>query len=553
MAHNKLIVSTIQQKNEEYQKVDIDLFEYLENTGSKAPVLVVSDIILPKGKRNPLPDFSGIFTDSVIFNSNDWRITNQSKLPGGISELICLYSIASLDDLIGVLPDSVNTVHVRNKILNNITKDTIESAQRFTSVYPAVSVFDERRNSLQQRIAELSNDKEPVLVEQKKDKKNTKNNTPIKTDEWISKDDFINCVRAEGQFSELNDECLERYFKMARSKKSGLNITSIDMLRSDGVQVSCVKKQDMYLIVKYIYEALTQAQKQKEKTVKSREKAVVSQDTLSQPTSNNSEQGCYFDAKKVVKTKVNKYIHKQIIDSIHNGNRAIFLKVLQTIDLLNVIPTDTKGNKVCYINDKNVLVPIPDLKLKSVKCICQAMPNNNAARIVWAIQGNDLIAFEYFAKHEDSRAEVAYKECIRKIQLNNIPDIKDCKNVKDLIEEYSNTDDQSILDNSNKKSNSSKNKKICKSNKTSDTSQWSDVTSVAYEIHEQYLDTKIAVMRLILKLEAEENTDKKIQYADSLAELLRLQKGLEEDETKLKKANKTILDIQRKLEQQKKR
>ena len=193
-----------------------------------------------------------------------------------------------------------------------------------------------------------------------------------------------------------------------------------------------------------------------------------------------------------------------------------------------------------------MLVPIPELKLKSVRCICQAMPNNNGARIVWAIQGENLIAFEYFAKHGYNKAETAYKECIRKIQLNDIPDIKDCINVKDLIEEYINTDDQDGLDDSNKKNNSSKNNK-------SDASQWADVTSVAYQVQEQYLNTKKDVTYLIMKLETEKNTNTKIQYADSLIKLLKLQKDLEENKAELKKANEIILDIQRKLELHKKR
>lgn len=56
-----------------------------------------------------------------------------------------------------------------------------------------------------------------------------------------------------------------------------------------------------------------------------------------------------------------------------------------------------------------------------------------------------------------------------------------------------------------------------------------------------------------MKLETEKNTNNKIQYADSLLKLLKLQKDLEENKAELKKANEIILDIQRKLELHKKR
>ena len=93
--------------------------------------------------------------------------------------------------------------------------------------------------------------------------------------------------------------------------------------------------------------------RKKETAVKNTQiKTAVQQNTLLQPTPDNSEQCCYFGTKKVVKTTVHKYVQKQIIDSIQNGDKGTFLKVLQTIDLLNVIPTDTKGSKVCYINEK---------------------------------------------------------------------------------------------------------------------------------------------------------------------------------------------------------
>ena len=87
----------------------------------------------------------------------------------------------------------------------------------------------------------------------------------------------------------------------------------------------------------------------------------------------------------------------------------------------------------------------------------------------------------------------------------------------------------------------------------SDTSQWADGTSVAYQVQEQYLNTKKDVTYLIMKLETEKNTNNKIQYADSLIKLLKLQKDLEENKAELKKANEIILDIQRKLELHKKR
>lgn len=160
MARDKLNV-TIERKTDQdniYEKVDVDLFEYLQNSQNSESILVVSDIRLPKAKKRSVPNFSNVVMSSKIFDAGDWCINTDSVLPSGMSELICLHPISSIGDLIGVLPASVQIVRVRNSVLNNVgKKEDISIAKSFVEFYPDVIVYDERGQTLFQKKSENRN------------------------------------------------------------------------------------------------------------------------------------------------------------------------------------------------------------------------------------------------------------------------------------------------------------------------------------------------------------------------------------------------------------
>lgn len=433
MARDKLKITILQEKEGVYENVDIDLFDFLENSSKSEPILVVSDIHLPKGKKRPLPNFSKVYSDAKIFDSGDWRITPDSVLPNGISELICLHSISSIGDLIGVLPHSTEIVRVRNNIFNNIgKKEDVSIAKSFIELYPDVVVYDERGNTLAQITSEkldLKNKKTSVAPKQ-----DTAEiiRLPVKTPEWICAEDFVKYVTENNILTQLSKEELKRYFQQARSAKARLNLESCQMWLADDVQVSCVKAKDIDKIVQYIQKqeaAKAAPKKTEEKTpVKKTAKTTVNTETSTQETPRT----CCLKEKTVEKTEIKKYFTKKVKKQIPKN---AMLDVLKTIKKVNINPGATKGENVFYIDDNGDMCSLPTLEFKTAKCLCQALPNNNAARIVWALKGDIMVAINFFKNHGGDKEANVYKQYIRNITDKDVPNIDECISVEDLIKE----------------------------------------------------------------------------------------------------------------------
>ena len=580
MARDKLKIKILQEKEGVYEKVDIDLFDFLENSSESEPILVVSDISLPKGKIRPLPNFSKVYSDAKIFNSGVWRITPDSVLPNGISELICLYSISSIGDLIGVLPHSTKTVRVRNSILTSVMKTDkeFELAQKFIQQHPGVSVIDKHGNTLAQITSEkldLKNEKTSVAPKQ-----DTAEiiRLPKKTPDWICADDFVKYVKENNILTQLGKEELKRYFKQARSAKAGLNLESCQMWLADDVQVSCVKAKDIDKIVKYIQQqeaAKAAPKKTEEKTpVKKTAKTTANTETSTQETPRT----CCLKEKTVEKTEIKKYMKKSVKKAVEKkcGNNKVFQDFLQTINNVNLMPRETDTN-ILNINDQGVISPISSLDFKCGTCISQPLPNSNAARVIWVIKGNDLIAIKYFPSH-DGKNQLEYKNYFRNIPDEDIPEIEDCIDIQTLIHDSGNTpppgggngDDDN--DNKTKKKpqiesheeNSAETPTdIIKSfevetatepdaapsepndvaNQETESKKWVDITSVAYEFNQEYNLTQRKADRLVRGISEEKDISKKIKYANVLVELLKAQKRLEEKIKKLEEINRAIKEL----------
>ncbi len=579
MARDKLNIRILQEKEGVYENVDIDLFDFLENSSDSEPILVVSDIHLPKGKKRPLPNFSKVYSDAKIFNSGDWRITPDSVLPNGISELICLYSISSIGDLIGVLPHSTEIVRVRNNIFNNIAKkEDVSIAKSFIELYPDVVVYDERGNTLAQITSEkldLKNEKTSVAPKQ-----DTAEiiRLPKKTPDWICADDFVKYVKENNILTQLSKEELKRYFQQARSPKAGLNLESCQMWLPDDKQVSCVKAKYIDKIVKYIQQqeaAKAAPKKTEEKTpVKKTAKTTVNTETSTQEIPRT----CCLKEKTVEKTEIKKYMKKSVKKAVEKkcGNNKVFQDFLQTINNVNLMPRETDTN-ILNINDQGVISPISSLDFKCGTCISQPLPNSNAARVIWVIKGNDLIAIKYFPSH-DGKNQLEYKNYFRNIPDEDIPEIEDCIDIQTLIHDSGNTpppgggngDDDN--DNKTKKKpqiesheeNSAETPTdIIKSfevetatepdaapsepndvaNQETESKKWVDITSVAYEFNQEYNLTQRKADRLVRGISEEKDISKKIKYANVLVELLKAQKQLEEKIKKLEEINRAIKEL----------
>lgn len=436
MARDTLKVTIVQETGEDgaLENVNIDLFEHLQGSQNQDSIFVVSDIRLPKGKKRPLPNFSTVFMDSGIFDTGDWCIGPESVLPIGASELICLHSISSIGDLMNLLPESIQIVRVRNSIFNNIgKKEDVSIAKSFIELYPDVVVYDERGQTLTQKVLEKT---QTISILEKQPVSEINSDSPkvaLKTSDWVSADEFIAYVKAKKIFIDVSDTDLKRYFQQARSKKSGLNIESQIMLRTDNQRVACIKKSDVDTVVGYIKQLQQQKADKDKKKVPAKKKQDETTNVQEESSETISVSPVYcLDGKEVAKTKIKKYFTKKVKKQIPKN---AMLDVLKTIKKVNINPGATKGENVFYIDDNGDMCSLPTLEFKTAKCLCQALPNNNAARIVWALKGDIMVAINFFKNHGGDKEGNVYKQYIRNITDKDVPNIDECISVEDLIKE----------------------------------------------------------------------------------------------------------------------
>ena len=110
-----------------------------------------------------------------------------------------------------LLPESVQIMRVRNSILNNIgKKEDVSIAKSFIELYPDVVVYDERGQTLTQKVLEKT---QTISTLEKQPVSEIKSDSPkvaLKTSDWVSADEFIAYVKTEKIFIDVSDTDLKR-------------------------------------------------------------------------------------------------------------------------------------------------------------------------------------------------------------------------------------------------------------------------------------------------------------------------------------------------------
>lgn len=251
-----------------------------------------------------------------------------------------------------------------------------------------------------------------------------------------------------------------------------------------------------------------------------------------------------------------------------------------------------------YIDDKGNLCPLSMMEFKSAKCLCQSLPNNNGARIVWALKGDVLVAVRFFPKHGNEKESNQYKEFFRNLTDETFPDVKNCIAVGDLIndaekaelcggtevtevQKNQKTETKDVLEIAQSSTISQEKEVVSEISQTNNESvintvpvkepikniksteiiaddsgtaaandsgadrdaavpRWVDIASVAYEITQEYKLTCNKIKRLERGIGKEKDTAKKLKLAKLLVELLGNQMLLEEKMQELHSLNETL-------------
>lgn len=417
--------------------------------GPDARVVINDDVTMGKGKKRPLPDFRYVDILGEL-DCADFVIGAETVLPLGIKGLKCGFAIGDLSVLIGKLPKTCKTVYVRHALLNNVknNKDgALDAARKFAQKYPRVNVVDGKGANLHDIFVAL--DELEKLSSKKADAVAVAapvNVPDVKTAEWLSDEELVNFCRASSsQVAGLSDKDLKRLIKMARSPKANLGLRIAEKMRADDKAIiKCIHRDDVSRVADYVAKFATTVKQtvQAQPQPKQKKDASVAQPVVTAKKKKSYDIGSRSGIRRV---KIDKYFIKSAwkkVMQLCGTDKLAMLRVLNTINSINIMPTKTEGNAVFYIGADGKVQKEPSVEFKSQDCLAQSLGSlSNDARIVWAVSATErrFVAEEVFATHSRGKHQHEYKGCIRATKFNPAGyNYAELLSVSDLIEKLSN-------------------------------------------------------------------------------------------------------------------
>ncbi len=425
-------------------RVDILNLPY-EKFYDVSPLLISGDVSLGSPKEKIFPDFSWVVIDGM-FDCSYFRILPDTTLPRGITSLICKGSIDSLADLIGILPDSVQSITVKPKILNEIVAGShaYDAAVKFMQMYPHIVVVG-GVHTLQGVMDSIHNSR--PAPQKSQELAPAAKGVPEKTSDWLSTEELTDkCIAGSEIIASIDSDILRRYIKQARSAKAVLPIRKQEMKSGDS-NIVCVHKDGVPAIIEYIEGLIIADQQRAEKTMqKKKAKQKQSKTSVAAPQGQKpADSGFYIGDKQVKPVKLKKYILDSVWKDIQTEcgkNMGLLRQILTDIDVINIVPKKYSAGSVFYIQD-GIVVKSKSIEYKSVRCICEGfLTQKSAQRIVWGVTGTKLIAQYFFASHDGEKSRVEYNNTIDAIDVET--DFAACPEkyllLSDLIAEINSRD-----------------------------------------------------------------------------------------------------------------
>ncbi len=421
------------EEDQDVVMVDIHDLPY-DRFDAEHPLVILDDVDLGKSKNRTWPDFSNVIVKGA-FDCSDFQITSKTVLPRTFKKLICKFSISDLGVLFGLLPLGVESIVVRPALLNNIKKNkdgALDTARAFAKSYPGIIVTDGKQ-TLKELFAELHVSASAAAEKKIKVKTVAEPVYADKTAEWLDSNELIDyCVRTSDMIAQIPVENIERYVRIARSAKAGLNIRTERLKRGADI-VSCVHIDSVPAVLEYVESSIA-AQFAKETKVEKEAPKKSKEPVVTVP----AKPRFFVGSDEIKPIRINKYISKSAWTQIRSKCSCSvpeLLRILNDIQCINVDPASTKGNSVVYIQNGTVQKS-RTVKFKSVRCLCQGFGSaDNGARLVWGVSGNTFVCQKFFANHSTGDE---YQWYMRDLDVDLAQlDLSEFLYVPDLIQELS--------------------------------------------------------------------------------------------------------------------
>jgi hypothetical protein len=346
----------------------------------------------------------------------------------------CSYSINDFDDLIGILPDTLEVLVVEPKLIKkSFLKENykhLKIALDFIEMYKDVQVVDTNGVNIRDVLQEIVDDIDAKNSKQsEKQKQNIEPKYQKKIEhkvkgKHLDRREIFGCVREMQEFASLLDDDLNRLVRIALSDQRNNGVNKLILRRDDGADVTCIDVSQLPLVsadlVKQLQEKITVKQ--------DKENQVVEQVKV------ENKPGKEKISVKLEPVEIKKYITPLLCKSIRkSSDREKLVSVLSAIDEINLNPLDMQFQGAVHILKDGKKVVSATVKKEAGCCIVQSIDsstNNDNKRLVWRVadgpNGPIFVCMGFRKGHDKQKSRKQYSD------LRNIAQRKEFYSEQDL-------------------------------------------------------------------------------------------------------------------------
>ena len=328
-------------------------------------------------------------------------------------EINCAYSITDFDVLMGILPDTLETLVVEPKLIKKSfllkNNEHLLKTLTFMETYPDLTILDTNGNNLLNVLQEIDKDFENKKLES--DAKKIEQATQVIKETFEIKvigkhldiKEILEYCHRLPEYDSYSDDVLERLIRNVLSDQRQNGIKKKTMRRPDGVNVVCIEASQLESVLadlrKLIQERETE--KIKEATISIEKQEIVKQQTVVlQP----------IKIKKYIKPGQLKEIKKS--SGEQNANAA-----LRIINEINLDPLEMQFQGPVHIIKNGRETVSATVKKESGCCLVQSIDSSNhddTKRIVWGVadgpDGLILVCIGFREHHNTKKASNMYED-----------------------------------------------------------------------------------------------------------------------------------------------
>ena len=330
------------------------------------------------------------------------------KIPNGTTSVNLTNTVTSFESLNKIeFPDTVTKVVVSHSLLNKATKDPL--AVEFYTSHKNIMVIDERGYTLQLALESKHKEQPNTPIKESTPAQTPKPvvNIPVKNGDDLTRADLEQLLLNDAEFIEQLRNIYPDY-DLARLIKSVTPATKYQQKlhsSTNNILSICIPVTCILQVKKDILDCAVKCANHKQNNV-------ITNTQTQQP-----EIGQQLKSSRIrnQRKSINKYIPTSVFKLIAKAcgdDKNKLYTLLSTVNQINADYSKKAGERaIVHISKDGTITAVPNIETRAGCACTQRLPdvsNKGAARIVWTIQGNKMVAIAFYADHSDNNDERDY-------------------------------------------------------------------------------------------------------------------------------------------------